>query len=429
MRLPLEVSRRMSAAVEIAYKSFYCRFVPQPQRRDSEGVESCEMSLSKTARIARAYLYSIGIWSALSLLTGWNYLIFDHNANLRSNLTDMMLLAEGRGLSYALLTPPIFYIVRRYTSDTGLRFRYLIGYVLGAIPYVVLDSCTRWVICPPWDPTNGRFISRSGSSPLVFVQSGFADLISMYLATLLAAHAYSYLERVRKQDLERSEYQQALATSELQTLKMQLHPHFLFNTLHGISTLIDNDGKNAQAMILKLSNLLRTSLEHSGSDLIPLQEELKFIREYLDIEQMRFGSRLTVTWNIDPDTLRGMVPQLVLQPLVENAIRYGVACSRGNGWVEIASKSSARGLELQVRNNTGGVRPKGAGVGLRNTRARLKYLYLDEATFSFVVDTGQVATAVLVLPTLGSQTQFPKDGQMPNRSGSKGGTYARADYR
>jgi two-component system, LytTR family, sensor kinase len=424
----LNILRSRLALGFLYFKSFYCRLVPKNGRDEGEGVEFCEMNWIGIGRIAKAYLYSIGIWSALSLLTGWNYLIFDQNANLRSNLTDMMLLAEGRGLSYALLTPPVFYLVQRYTSGGGLRVRYLIGYILGAFPFLVLDACIRWVICPPWNPTLGSFVSRSSSSPLDFIRSGFADLISMYLATLLAAHAYSYLERVRKQDLERSEYQHALATSELQALKMQIHPHFLFNTLHGISTLIDSDGKSAQSMILKLSNLLRTSLDHSGSDLIPLQDELKFIREYLDIEQMRFGSRLSVTWTLDPETLRSLVPQLILQPLVENAIRHGIACSRGSGWVEIESQASDRGLELRIRNSTGGVRPKGAGVGLRNTKARLKYLYAEEASFSFVVDTEQTATAMLVLPSLGSQMQTLGDVELLDSSGSKGGGYARTDH-
>ncbi|MGD0631893.1 MAG: histidine kinase, partial [Terracidiphilus sp.] len=220
-----------------------------------------------------------------------------------------------------------------------------------------------------------------------------------------------------------------LAASELHSLKMQLHPHFLFNTLHGISTLIETDGKGAQAMIVKLSSLLRIALEHSGSDLIPLQDELKFIREYLDIEQMRFGSRLTVTWSIDQGTLKSLVPQLILQPLVENAIRHGVASSRENSWIEIASRSSDKGVELSIRNSIGAASPKGIGVGLRNTRARLKYLYSDEATFSFAMDDDQTAAATLVLPRLGAQNQPRDDARSSQEAERKAADYARTDYR
>jgi LytS/YehU family sensor histidine kinase len=262
---------------------------------------------------------------------------------------------------------------------------------------------------------------------LQIVHSAFADFITIYIATVLAAHTYYYVERVRKQDLERSEFQEALAASELHALKMQLHPHFLFNTLHGISTLIETDGKGAQAMIVKLSSLLRIALEHSGSDLIPLQDELKFIREYLDIEQMRFGTRLTVTWAVEESTLNSLVPQLILQPLVENAIRHGIASSRDNSWIEIASKSSNKAVELSVRNSIGAAKPTGIGVGLRNTRARLKYLYSDEATFSFAIDRDQTATATLVLPMLGAQNQ-PRDDAR-SQSERKVADYARPDYR
>jgi hypothetical protein len=387
------------------------------------------MALGKPAKIARAYLIAIGIWSALSLLTGWNYLIFDQSANLRSSLSQMMLLAEARGLSYALLTPPIFYIVRRYSTGTRQPLRYLFAYILGAGPFMLVCACLRWLILPPYDPNNGGFMLRSETSPFLIVHQAFADLVTIYIATVLAAHTYNYVERVRKQELERSEFQEALAASELHALKMQLHPHFLFNTLHGISTLIETDGKGAQAMIVKLSSLLRIALEHSGSDLIPLHDELKFIREYLDIEQMRFGTRLTVTWSIDQGTLKSLVPQLVLQPLVENAIRHGVASSRESSWIEIASKSSASGVELSIRNSIGAARPKGIGVGLRNTRARLKYLYSDEATFSFAMNEDQTAAATLVLPMLGAQSQSSDDDRSSDKTDEKVADYARTDYR
>src|SRR5580698_141123 len=258
------------------------------------------MQISASRQIVRAYLLSIGAWSALSLLTGWNYLIFDRSLNIHSTLAQMMLLAEARGLSFALLTPPIFYIVGHYSAGARKRVRYVLAYCLGAGPFMVMCTCIRWIILPPWSPALQRFVPRSTGSPLAIVHDDFADLITNYALIVIAAHAYNYLERVRRQELERAEYEHALAASELQALKMQLHPHFLFNTLHGISTLIDSDGPSAKEMIVRLSSLLRTALEHSGSDLIPLQEELKFIGEYLDLEEMRFGTRLAVTRSIDP---------------------------------------------------------------------------------------------------------------------------------
>lgn len=352
--------------------------------------------------IVRAYAVSIGMWSALSLLTGWNYRIFDEGLNIHSTLGDMLLLAESRGFAYALLTPPIFCLTRRYMGRPRDRFRYVMFYCLGLAPFMFLYSCIRWAVLPPWDVALQQYVPRTSHGPLELIYSSFADQITMYIAIVLAAHAYQYFEKIRKQDLERYEFQRALAASELQALKMQLHPHFLFNTLHGISTLIDTDQASAKEMVVKLSSLLRSTLEHNGSDLIPLREELAFIHEYLDLETMRLGERLTITWTIDPATQQTLVPQLILQPLVENAVRHGIACSRNGGWLEISSQKRGAALELCISNSLGGKRTSGIGVGQKNTDARLRYLYSDEAKFSFVETTDHVAVATIVLPALGS---------------------------
>lgn len=365
--------------------------------------------MSTSQKIIRAYLLSIGIWSALSLLTAWQYVIFDRSMNINSTLAEMIRLAESQGLAYALLTPPIFYIVRHYSAGARKPVRYLLAYCLGLVLFMPIYACLHWIISPPWSAHLQRFVSRSSASPLAIIHEGFADIITIYAATVVAAHAYNYLARVRRQELERSEFQQALAASELQALKMQLHPHFLFNTLHGIATLIDSNGDSAKTMIVKLSNLLRMALEHSGSDLIPLEEELRFIGEYLDIEKMRFGPKLTVNRSIDPGTLQMLVPQLILQPLVENAIRHGIAASRENGWVEITSRRTDHGLELQVCNSVGEEKPRGTGLGLQNTAARLRYLYANEAKFSFETSGDRGATATLSLPALGSHPQPAKN--------------------
>jgi two-component system, LytTR family, sensor kinase len=372
------------------------------------------MDLSGVKRIARAYFASIVVWSALSLLTGWNYLIFDQSTNLRSTVLKMMLMAESRGLAFALLTPPMFYIVRRYSSRRPNALLYVGGYCLGVGPFMFIYACVRAVILPPWDSALERFVARNMSTPLDLLHYGFANIIYNYLVIVLAAHAYNYFERIRKQELERSEYQQALAASELEALRMQLHPHFLFNTLHGISTLIESDGKTAKEMILKLSNLLRIALDRSGSDLIPLREELKWVGEYLDLEKMRFGARLTVTWSIDVDTENQLVPQLILQPLVENAIRYGIASSREKSWVEITAQRRGELLELTVRNNVGARRNEGTGLGLRNTEARLRHLYANEAVFSFALTNDRTATSKLVLPTLRCAAQARAELMAPD---------------
>lgn len=355
---------------------------------------------SKVRRVVYAYLLSIGIWGGFSLLTAWQYRIFDQELNIHSSLLDMLLLAEARGLSFALLTPPIFYLIRRYSARSSHSLWYPAVCCLGVGPFIILWACLRWLVLPPWDPALQRYVPRLGHTPFQLIYSGFADQITIYFALVVAAHAYCYFERNRNQELERCQYQQALAASELHALKMQLHPHFLFNVLNGISTLIDSNAENAKAMVAKLSSLLRMALQRSGSDMVPLQEELQFVREYVDLEKIRFGDRLSVAWSIAPETQPMLIPQLILLPLVENAIQHGIASVRGKGWIRISSQRKNGLVELQICNSVGGKTPAGAGVGLRNTEARLLHLYSGEAHFSFSISDGRSATTTLVLPVL-----------------------------
>jgi two-component system, LytTR family, sensor kinase len=218
----------------------------------------------------------------------------------------------------------------------------------------------------------------------------------------MGSHACAYFLRVRNHEIESAKLQQALAESELHALKSQLQPHFLFNTLHGISTLIEVDRARAKVMVLKLSNLLRSVIQDSTSDLVPLEEELKFAEAYLDIEKMRLEDRLEVSWRIEPGTRQLLVPSLILQPLVENAIVHGVACSRDGGWIEIAGRRTGERIELIVRNSVRGTAASGSGLGMQNTKARLNHLYADEASFSFGVSNEGIASAILDFPALGS---------------------------
>lgn len=371
------------------------------------------MKLNTLRGIGRAYLASIAMWCGLSLLTGWQYRIFDQELNIHSSLLEMVELAEARGLTLALLTPPIFYVVRRYSSGARQRVRYLSAFIAGVGPFMALYVCIHWLLIPPWDPTLQRYVPRSEHGPFDLIRSGFADQITMYIAIVVAAHAYEYFERVRRQELERSEYQRALAASELQVLKMQIHPHFLFNTLHGISTLIDTDGQNAKTMVIKLSSLLRAALEQNNSDMITLHQEMRFIGEYLDIEKMRLGNRLRISIAVDVETEKFLIPQMLLQPLVENGIRYGSAASRDGGWIEISSRLGNGCFELCISNSVG-KRASGTGVGLKNTEARLRHLYSGDAIFSFAISQDQIATAKLVLPALGSQQTSRCDSRLPD---------------
>jgi two-component system LytT family sensor kinase len=345
--------------------------------------------------IVRAYLLSIGFWYGMSMLMGLQYKPLDRH-NLWFSFLDLLMQAGVRAFALALWTPPIFYLAEKYVRYSANRVRYVLLWGLGAVPFVLTHLAILYLVIPP-------YVARSLQAWLEIVRTSFADDTLVYITIVVAAHAFVSLKRVRRHEAEKYEYQQALAASELQALKMQLQPHFLFNTLHGIATLADEDPKTAKAMIIKLSNLLRAAFDRDSSDLIPLESELKFAREYLDLEQMRFGSRLKIGWVVAPETCQLLVPQMILQPLVENAVQHGIASLREGGWLEVATGTNNGTLNIQVRNSAGDKPSNGNGVGLRNVEARLKYLYSGDATLRLAVAEDRTFTASLVLPALNSR--------------------------
>jgi two-component system LytT family sensor kinase len=366
------------------------------------------MHLTQVRGIVRAYLMSISFWYGLSFLMGWQYGGLDQR-NFWPSFLNLLAQAWTRAFIFTLWTPPIFYLVRKHLSSPKNVVRYVVPWCLGVAPFVLLLTGIQALLIPVDHNPEPTQLSRFLYAWREMIRTGFADEIFIYIAIVVAAHAYEY---ARRRALETSEFERALAVSELHALKMQLHPHFLFNTLNGISSLVASDPQRARTMIVKLSGLLRTALRQNDSDLTPLREELTFIEEYLDLEQMRLGGRLTTSLRIEPDTLPLLVPHLILQPLVENAIRHGIGSSREKGWIEITSNRKNDVFDLRIRNSVGNRRPAGTGVGLRNTRARLHYLFPKEASFSFVFDAEGNAVATLTLPALGQHQQAHVRGRL-----------------
>ena len=368
-------------------------------------IQLVKVAWRKLSTIAWAYLWSILFWTGLTFLAAGEDRIHLWERGLHTSYWTALLVDGGLLLSTALLTPPVFAIVHRYPIAKPIRVGRVTGYVLGSVVYTIACVSLCCLLLPPWNTLAQRFEPRSLHGWVTGFYA-FAEIIWDYIIVLAAAHAYEYFKRARDQELE---LQQALATSELQALKSQLHPHFLFNTLQGISALIDTEKERAKTTVLKVSNLLRTALQCASSDVISLDEELKFVDDYLGVEKMRLEDRLEVRWQIDPAARQLLVPQLILQPLVENAIFHGVACCRGGGWIEISSRRAGATLEIRIRNSVGGKRQAGMGLGLPNVRARLKHLYEDEATLYFDQGNDGVATATLALPAIGQQREATKE--------------------
>jgi two-component system, LytTR family, sensor kinase len=378
-------------------------------------MEAMKRASEKARLIFLSYLWSVGLWMVWCLIMARQDYAMQWAGGDRIPFFQILRMHFVGDFAFAILTPPIFYLVGRFPIRPNRPFRGVLAYLLGFVPFVFSYACILSLFTPMWSIPLHRFVPRSFSALRLFITATIVDVIVCYTAVVVGAHAYEYFKRARAQELEQHELQQLLVASELQTLRSQLHPHFLFNTLHGISTLIDTDRARAKAMIIKLSSLLRAALQHDSSDLVTLQQEIKFIESYIELEKMRLGSRLKVRWEIHPGTEEILVPQMILQPLVENAMLHGIACCREGGWIEIVSRRAEGFLELQVQNSVGGKSQRGMGLGLKNTAARLKYLYSDEATFSFAIAEGHVAISKLSLPAFGSRQQVPADESLLSR--------------
>jgi|UPI000373F54B two-component system, LytTR family, sensor kinase len=347
------------------------------------------------------YGLSIAFWMPLAGLLAWQQYRISEEEHLKVSLASVMLLGGVRFFTVALLTPPIFWIAAKAPIGAGNVVRRMIYYLAGFIPFVLLFALIRWSLLPPWFPETQQWGHRTFAALIGLTYTTFGDELVFYLAVVIAAHAAVFFRRIQRQELEQLALKEALAQSELQTLQMQIQPHFLFNTLNGISSLVRSDAGRAEEMILRLSSLLRRTLKQDGSDLVTLADELHLAEDYLDIEGMRLGSRMAVRWDIQPETRDLLVPQFMFQLLIENGVKHGVANFRGEGWIEIASRQSEKALKLEVKNSVNGETKQGMGVGHQNIRTRLALLYGSDARLLFH-RRDKVAVATLVLPVLPS---------------------------
>lgn len=216
-----------------------------------------------------------------------------------------------------------------------------------------------------------------------------------YLVITVASMAWILYSRFQAETVKRIALQSQLAQAELQALKMQLHPHFLFNTLNSISSLLYAQPDAAEKMIARLGSFLRLTLDSSHLESISLEEELEFLKSYLDIEQIRFQDRLSIEIDVETEALDASVPNLLLQPLIENAIRHGISQHIAAGSVSIHARKIGGQLELRVQNSGGVLQPDvKEGIGLSNTRLRLSQLY--GTNFSLILSNFEGGVCVMI---------------------------------
>lgn len=313
------------------------------------------------------------------------------------------LMAGWLGSAYvwAILTPLVFYLARRFPLESGRFSRNVPVHLMTSVFFALLELVIFVLIAPllGLPPLRNTFYATL----LTVVVVEFHFNLLTYWAILGLSLALAYYRRYRERELKAYQLEARLAQAQLQVLKMQLHPHFLFNTLHAISTLMHRDVEAADRMIARLSDLLRISLETVGVQEVPLKQELELLGKYLEIEQTRFQDRLGVEMSIELETLDARLPNLILQPLVENAIRHGIVPRAAPGRIEIHAWRDNGTLQLEVRDNGRGLPADESetlkeGLGLSNTRARLKQLYGAEHRLHLCNDPAGGLVVHLAIP-------------------------------
>lgn len=328
------------------------------------------------------WLIIFGVWTVVGLfMTSQDYLRHSRNNRPVDFFKLLFLMELPFAYLWALLTPMLLRLARRFRIERGRVLRNSLIHVLASlflsvITMVGISTASNLLFVEP----AARRFSLAGL--LFSIYTYFDYYILIYWLILMISHAFDYYSRYREGELRASQLQAQLAQAELRALKMQLHPHFLFNTLHSISALQLKDIAAANRMIARLGDFLRLALDNSGAQEVSLQKELEFLRCYLEIERIRFQDRLSVNMEVEPQTLDARVPNLILQPIVENAIKHGISPRAAPGRIDIRVKRDNGLLRVQVEDNGRGIGTNGTGtriikegLGLSNTRARLEQLY------------------------------------------------------
>lgn len=314
------------------------------------------------------WLAALLVWTGVALFfASQTYLLYKYSGGeahwglvLKMNFIDWYV--------WGLLAPGIIWLARRFPLEGGHWARSVTIHLAASVGVALL----KWALN---NFLRHHLLGFSQSFSLVY---SFHQNLLTYWILAGATQGYIFYSRYREGELRTAQLSAQLAQAQLQALRMQLHPHFLFNTLNAISTLVHKDPEVADQMIARLSDLLRLTLANTGVQEVRLAEELDFLQRYLDIERLRFADRLEVRMEIAPETLDARTPYLILQPLVENTIRHGIAPRAAPGRVEVRAERQDGMLVLEVKDNGPGLNAKTKGkdgVGISSTRARLERLY------------------------------------------------------
>jgi sensor histidine kinase YesM len=356
-----------------------------------------------------------GIWTFIGIVFALQGYFTSFRSAKPVYFLDSLYLQMTWSYLWALATPLVLFAASRLPIERNNWVRSALLHIpISIVLSGIITALGYLVVWLYWDWSASRPFSfeRMGR----FVVGNFSEGIGIYLLIALTSYAFSYYQRYREGQLKTLQLEAQLSQAQLHALKMQLHPHFLFNTLHSISALLNKDTDAARKMITRLGDFLRLTLENSGTQEVTLQQEMEFLSCYLEIERIRFQNRLVTHMDVAQPTLAAKVPNLILQPIVENAIRHGIAPRSTPGLIEIEAKQRNGTLRIQVRDNGPGLSKHRTsdvlfkkGLGLANTESRLERLYGAAHLFDLSNNPDGGLIVTLEIP-------FHKDGAAPSQS-------------
>jgi sensor histidine kinase YesM len=349
------------------------------------------------------------VWTLLGIFFALKVqLLSDRVIGYRIPLYTAFLLQMTQAYIYFPATLVVLRLGRLFPVDRSNWIRRIpLHFIFCVIFAVIIESLSVATTAFYLHPNGIRAVSVD-MIYAALLTNGLDTQIYIYWAIIFIGAALGYYQRYQKEELHTSRLETQLARAELQILKSQLHPHFLFNTLNSIATLIREQPDTADRMVAYLGDFLRATLKDSGLEEVPLRRELEILNSYLQIESMRFQDRLHVETDVAPETLDAQVPSLILQPLVENSIKHGIAPYASAGHIEIHAFREAGMLRIIVNDDGPGLasdEPIKFGLGLSNTYARLEHLYGDSFQFEVRNSSPSGFTAEIAIPFRHSQLE------------------------
>jgi two-component system, LytTR family, sensor kinase len=361
----------------------------------------------------REFAAIVAFWLGYGLLTVANR-FFDPDGGPPGEFASRATIAAIEALLWIIVTPILFAIAGRIDLDaarsTRRRWVGLLVLVLSTIAAAALlaligrELRAHFTPGGPFGGGGGRRGRGGGPPPWLRFWFGFLNTLILSLGIAAAGVARAYSARLRARREQAIQLTSQLAEARIDALRRQLDPHFLFNTLNAIASLVERDPRGVRRMIARLGDLLRHSFEGGDAPEVPLRRELALLGLYVDIVRVRFQDRLTVDITVDDSVLDALVPTLILQPLVENSVKHGVEKRTDGGHIVVEGSRDGDTLVLRVRDDGGAFAadtlnaPSGRGVGVRNTRARLQQLYGNAQRFSLAREGDHGVVAEIRLP-------------------------------